>query len=342
MGVCRQVFWNGPMKLSWRCVLSALLCALLATSCAGPASTSETVRDNGLRGTTLEEMRTETDRTTDPLRRRPVVALVLGGGGLRGYAHIGVLQALEEIGFDPDIVVGTSIGAIVGAPYAAGASPGELWTCAEDTRVYSLADLTATGTGFVKGEALARWVDSLVASKPIERFPRRFAAVATDLERSIPVILTLGDAGEVARASASIPGVFVPIRYRDSVLVDGGVTSVVPVRVARAMGADIVVAVDIYCHSPRYPATSIMSIVLRTMQAQSCLIAQNELAEADVLIAPAVSPAGAQDAAGRERVRQAGYDAAKSAAPQLEALLRQWQQVVRSAPGEPISNATLR
>lgn len=342
MGVCRQVFWNGPMKLSWRCVLSALLCALLATSCAGPASTSETVRDNGLRGTTLEEMRTETDRTTDPLRRRPVVALVLGGGGLRGYAHIGVLQALEEIGFDPDIVVGTSIGAIVGAPYAAGASPGELWTGAEDTRVYSLADLTATGTGFVKGEALARWVDSLVASKPIERFPRRFAAVATDLERSIPVILTQGDAGEVARASASIPGVFVPIRYRDSVLVDGGVTSVVPVRVARAMGADIVVAVDIYCHSPRYPATSIMSIVLRTMQAQSCLIAQNELAEADVLIAPAVSPAGAQDAAGRERVRQAGYDAAKSAAPQLEALLRQWQQVVRSAPGEPISNATLR
>lgn len=193
MGVCQQVFCNGPMKLSSRCVLPALFCALLATSCAGPSSTSETARDNGLRGTTLEEVRTETDRTTDPLRRRPVVAIVLGGGGLRGYAHIGVLQALEEIGFDPDIVVGTSIGAIVGAPYAAGASPGELWTSAEDTRVYSLADLTAAGTGFVKGEALARWVDSLVAGKPIEHFPKRFAAVASDLERSIPVILTQGE-----------------------------------------------------------------------------------------------------------------------------------------------------
>jgi NTE family protein len=192
MGVCRQIFWNGPMKLSWRCVLPALLCALLATSCAGPSSTSEPARDNGLRGMTLEEVRTETHRTTDPLRRRPVVAIVLGGGGLRGYAHIGVWQALGEIGFDPDIVVGTSIGAIVGAPYAAGASPGELWTSAEDTRVYSLADLTAAGTGFVKGEALARWVDSLVAGKPIERFPKRFAAVASDLERSIPVILTQG------------------------------------------------------------------------------------------------------------------------------------------------------
>lgn len=342
MGVCRQIFWNGPMKLSWRCVLPALLCALLATSCAGASSTSETARDIGLRGMTLEEVRTETDRTTDPLRRRPVVAIVLGGGGLRGYAHIGVLQALGEIGFDPDIVVGTSIGAIVGAPYAAGASPGELWTSAEDTRVYSLADLTAAGTGFVKGEALARWVDSLVAGKPIERFPKQFAAVASDLERSTPVILTQGDAGEAARASASIPGVFVPMRYRDGMLVDGGVTSVVPVRVARAMGADFVVAVDIYCHSPRYPATSIMSIVLRTMQVQSCLMAQNELAEADVLIAPAVSPAGAADTAGRERARQAGYDAAKSAAPQVEALLRQRQQVLRSAPDAPVSNATLR
>ncbi|WP_223962071.1 patatin-like phospholipase family protein [Paraburkholderia sabiae] len=128
------------MKLSWRRVLPALLCALLATSRAGASSTSETARDIGLRGMTLEEVRTETDRTTDPLRRRPVVAIVLGGGGLRGYAHIGVLQALGEIGFDPDIVVGTSIGAIVGAPYAAGASSGELWTSAEDTRVYSLAD----------------------------------------------------------------------------------------------------------------------------------------------------------------------------------------------------------
>nr|WP_321575104.1 patatin-like phospholipase family protein [Burkholderia sp. BE17] len=203
-GVYRQVFWNGPMKLSWRCVLPALLCALLATSCAGPSSTSEAARDDGLRGMTLEEMRTETDMTSDPLRHRPVVAIVLGGGGLRGYAHIGVLQALEAIGFDPDIVVGASIGAVVGAPYAAGASPGELWTSAEDTRVYSLADLTSAGMGFVKGEALARWVDSLVAGKPIERFPKRFAAVASDLERSIPVILTQGDAGGRRRGRESV------------------------------------------------------------------------------------------------------------------------------------------
>ncbi|HDV6325025.1 TPA: patatin-like phospholipase family protein [Burkholderia cenocepacia] len=323
-------------------MVPALLCALLVASCARLSTTNELARDKGLSGMTLEEVRADANKTMKPLRRRPIVAIVLGGGGLRGYAHIGVLQALGEIGFDPDIVVGTSIGAIVGAPYAAGASPGELWTSAEDTRVYSLADLTAAGTGFVKGEALARWVDSLVAGEPIERFPKRFAAVASDIERSIPVILTQGDAGEAARASASIPGVFVPMRYRDGMLVDGGVTSVVPVRVARAMGADIVVAVDIYCHSPRYPTTSIMSMVLRTTQVQSCLIAQNELAEADVLIAPAVSPAGAQDAAGRERARQAGYDAAKSAAPQLEALLRRRQQVLRSAPDAPISNATLR
>ncbi|WP_248112052.1 patatin-like phospholipase family protein [Ralstonia pseudosolanacearum] len=333
---------NRPMKRSWTRLMLALACTLLATSCAVVSSKSESEEEQSQVGMTLEEVRAEAHKTVGVDHQRPIIAIALGGGGLRGYAHIGVLQALEEMGFDPDIVVGTSIGAIVGAPYAAGSAPDQLWQSAVDTKVYSLADFTMGGLGFVKGEALARWVDSLVEGKPIERFPKRFAAVASDLDRSVPIVLMKGDAGQAARASASIPGVFVPMRYQGGTLVDGGVTSVVPIRVARAMGADIVVAVDIYCHGPRYPATSIMSTLLRVTQAQSCLLAQSELVEADVVIAPVVSPAGAQDATGRERARQAGYDAAKSAAPQLEAIL--WEDhhpVARSARVEPISNAAI-
>jgi NTE family protein len=299
----------------------AFLSAVLLTSCAALATKAHGGRDTVLTGMTLDEVRLESGRLEVADHRRPVVAIALGGGGMRGYAHIGVLQGLEEIGIQPDIVVGTSIGAIVGASYAAGATPAQLWQRAENTNVFSLADITLGGPGLLKGEALANWTDSLVDNVPIERFPKRFAAVASDLDRSVPVVLTTGDAGQAIRASAAVPGVFLPVRYQGGELVDGGVMSVVPIRTARAMGADIVIGVDIYCHGPRYQSKSIWTTLLRVAQAQTCLISQNELAEADVLITPAVSPVGANDADGRERARQAGYDAAKSAAPQLKAVL---------------------
>lgn len=309
------------MKPSLLRLVYAYLFACLLTSCATFAPQTPQSHEEVLAGMTLEQVRA--DRPRAARAHKPVVAIALGGGGMRGYAHIGVLQALEEIGIDPDIVVGTSIGAIVGASYAAGATPTQLWQRAEHTNVYSLADFTLTGAGFIKGNALARWVDTLVGNAPIERFPKRFAAVASDLERSEPVVLTNGDAGQAVRASAAIPGVFLPVRYQDGELVDGGVTSLVPIRAARAMGADIVIGVDIYCHGPPYKVASVVSAVLRVTQAQSCLIAQNELAEADILITPAVSPAGADDAAGRALARKAGYRATMAAAPQLKAILDQ-------------------
>jgi NTE family protein len=252
---------------------------------------------------------------------RPVVAIALGGGGLRGYAHIGVIQALEDNGIHPDIVVGTSIGAIVGAAYASGASPSRLWTLATTAPVLSLADVTLMGPGFIKGDALARWTNELVGGLPIERFPKRFAAVASDLERSACVVITSGDAGQAARASAAIPGIFQPVKYADGELVDGGVTSLVPVRAARALGADIVIGVDIYCHGARYASSSALSVMLRVSQTQSCLLANAELAGADVVIAPFVFPAAINDAASREQVRRLGYVAANEALPALRAAL---------------------
>ncbi len=258
-----------------------------------------------------------------PSPASPRVALVLGGGGLRGYAHIGVLQALEEAGIRPDLVVGASIGAIVGAAYASGTSPDRLWRQANTMRVRTLADVTLSGPGFVKGEALARWANTLVGERPIENFPVRFAAVATDIDRSLPYVITRGDAGEALRASAAIPGVFLPVQSAGHVLVDGGVASLVPVRAARALGADVVVAVDIYCHGPQYSSSSAVSMWLRVSQVQSCLLSGPEAASADVLITPAVAPAGVDDSEGRETARRLGREAATAALPALRtALLR--------------------
>lgn len=266
------------------------------------------------------------------------LAVVLGGGGLRGYAHIGVLQALEEAGIRPDLVVGTSIGSIVGAAYASGTSPDQLWQQANSMRVRSLADVTLSGPGFVKGEALARWANTLVGYQPIERFPMRFAAVATDIDRSLPYVITRGDAGEALRASAAIPGVFLPVRGSGHVFVDGGVASLVPVQAARALGADVVIAVDIYCHGQRYPSSSAVSMWLRVSQVQSCLLSRPEAASADVLIAPAIAPAGVDDAEGRETARRLGYEAARATLPALQTTLQHHgvaPRPVRAGPAAP-------
>ena len=248
---------------------------------------------------------------------RPTVASVLGGGGLRGFAHIGVLHAIEEAGIRPDIVVGTSVGAVVGAVYASGMTPDQIESTARNVELSSLIDLTWASGGFMRGNNLAKWVDTVTASVPIERFPVRFAAIATDLKSEAPVLIDSGSAGRAIQASAAVPGVNVPVPYERGDLIDGGIASLVPVRFARAMGADVVIAVDIYCQAPRSDGMSIPSVLSRVMRAQSCLLAAPEMAEADVVIAPAVSVPGMSAKGEQDRAIQAGYEAARAALPRL-------------------------
>lgn len=302
--------------------LAALLAGSLLGACAGAPERADKILEGAwLVNGTLQT--TAAASTSKPSLTGPRVAVVLGGGGLRGYAHIGVLQALQEAGIHPDLVVGTSIGAIIGATYASGTSPDQLWQQANTLHVSTLADHAWSGPGFVKGEALERWANDLVGERPIESFPVRFAAVTTDIDQSLPYVITRGDAGEALRASAAIPGVFLPVQSSGHMFVDGGVTSLVPVQAARALGADVVIAVDIYCHGPRYPSSSAVSLWLRVSQIQSCLLSGPEAESADVLIAPAITPARVGDAEGRELARRLGHEATVAALPALQAALKQ-------------------
>lgn len=248
---------------------------------------------------------------------KPTIALVLGGGGLRGFAHAGVIQALEEAGVDPDIVVGTSAGAVVGAAYASGMNATEIQDAAKAVDLSSLVDWTLSGGGIIRGNSLAKWVNVVTRGKPIEAFPRRFAAVATDLNSERAVLLDRGDAGAAVQASAAIPGIVVPVRYDGGILIDGGIASLVPVKFAKAMGADIIIAVDIYCPSPRANGLGAPTVVYRVMHAQSCMIAAYESAQADVLISPKVVVTKMSASDEQRLATKAGYDAARNALPKI-------------------------
>jgi len=245
------------------------------------------------------------------------VAVVLGGGGLRGFAHVGVLAALEEAGIRPDLVVGTSAGAVVGAAYASGMAPARIRSAALGLELASLLDFTWRRGGWIRGESLAHWIDTITAGVPIEQFPVRFAAVATDLRSGEAMVIEQGPAGRAVQASSAVPGMNVPIDYPGGQLVDGGVTSLVPVRVARALGADVVIAVDVYCQGPRADGSRIPTIVSRVMQTQSCLLAAADLSEADLVIAPAVAAPALFAGSAHEHTIAEGYKAARKALQEL-------------------------
>lgn len=176
---------------------------------------------------------------------RPKVALALGGGAAKGFAHVGVIKVLESHGIRPDIITGTSAGAVVGSLYAAGYSGIQLQNMALALDPASISDLVLGDGGFVKGEKLERYINQQVRNLPIEKLTRPFGAVATDLANGNRVVFRRGNTGQAVRASAAVPAVFEPVLIQGRKYVDGGLVSPVPVNAAREMGADIVIAVDI-------------------------------------------------------------------------------------------------
>lgn len=180
------------------------------------------------------------------LQRKPVVAVALGSGSARGWAHVGVLRALERAGIRPDIVCGTSIGSLVGAAYAAGELDRfEHWIRSLGVRdVVSLMDFRMNG-GMLKGERLVAFFQRHFLDRPIEDLALPFAAIAADLHTGQEVWLREGSATAAVRASIALPGLFSPVWRQGRLLVDGGLVNPVPVSLARAMGADIVIAVDL-------------------------------------------------------------------------------------------------
>ena len=180
------------------------------------------------------------------MRRKPIVGLALGSGSARGWAHFGVLHALREAGVSPDIICGTSIGSLVGATYAAGEMDEfESWVLGLGKRkVFGFMDFNLGG-GLLKGEKIIDFWRENFVQETMEELGAPFGCVATDLQTGAEVWLRKGSIAEAVRASIALPGLFTPVMREGRLLVDGGLVNPVPVSLARAMGADIVIGVDL-------------------------------------------------------------------------------------------------
>ncbi|SFU35379.1 NTE family protein [Polaromonas sp. YR568] len=256
--------------------------------------------------------------------RKPVrIGLALGGGAARGFAHVGVIAVLEEAGLKPQLVVGTSAGSLVAALYASGKTSAQLQQTALNMEEVAITDwmLPIFGRGMFRGDALARYVNDLVANRLMENMAIPLGIVATDLNSGQAVLFQRGDTGTAVRASSAVPAVFVPVKINGREYVDGGLVSPVPVRFARQMGADIVVAVDISSPPEANPAGDTLQILLQTFAIMGKSINQYELKDADVVVRPSLAGLKSADFSARQRAIDSGRAAMLAALPQLKARL---------------------
>jgi len=221
--------------------------------------------------------------------RHPKVGLALGAGGLRGIAHVGVLQVLKEEGIPVDLVAGTSIGAIVGALYACGMSPEEMAERSLALTERQFVDIIVPRQGFMAGNRAEALVRLLTGGRTFEQTDLPFAAVACNFETMEPVVFREGPLHKAVRASISIPGVFAPVERDGELLVDGGLLRRVPADVARAMGADVVIGVDVGYRGTRQRTSSIIEHVMHAIDILGWRVAQHTASEADAMIAPDTS-----------------------------------------------------
>lgn len=256
---------------------------------------------------------------------KPVVALALGSGGDRGFAHIGVIKVLEANGIKVDIVLGTSAGSVVGALYAGGYNGAALEKLALEMDREKLKDFDFSRRGYVRGEQLQDFINRALNNRSIEQLDKPFVAIATQLSSGKTVAFNRGNVGMAVRASSSIPGVFYPVMIGGEEYVDGDLKKPVPVTVAREMGADFIIAVDISQQPKNHPPLNdIIDILKQSLRIMRQSILSQELESAQVVIQPEIGPTPEIDATSKLHLIKAGEEAATAALP----MIREWLEKI--------------
>ena len=273
------------------------------------------------------------------------IALALGGGAARGFAHIGVIKALEAQGISADIVVGTSAGSVVGALYASGLNGFQIQELSMNMKEDQVLDgsglyrciaetIISDKRGCIKGQALQDFVNKNVKNRPMESLDKTFAAVATNLSTGEMVVFRTGNTGVAVRASSSVPVFFQPVTINGQDYVDGGLVAPVPAGVARTLGADFVIAVDI-SDRPQDRSTATMSdILLQTFSIFGQTINRHEQTSADIIIRPVTFGLPSADVSGYNKAVLEGEKAVAKILPELKEKLAKLNET-RHVAGMP-------
>jgi NTE family protein len=259
--------------------------------------------------------------TPPPLPQPAKIAVVLGAGVSRGFAHVGVLKVLDAQKVPIHLIVGTSAGSVIGSIYASGIDAFHLQKMALAIQKDDVVDLTIPDNGFVRGEKLENYVNKAVQNATIERLKIPFRAVATNVQTGEEIVFATGNTGKAVRASCSIPGIFQPVRIGDKTYVDGGVVSPVAVDAAKKEGADVVIAVDISAGVAKTLPQGILETILQSIDIMYVKIAAVQIRNADVVIRPRVSHINSSDFDRRHEAILEGEKAAAEALPQIQQIL---------------------
>lgn len=285
---------------------------------ATPFSTKSTVEDAQERANLINF------RQIKKQQNRPIVALVLGSGGARGYAHIGVIQVLEELGIQPDFIVGTSAGSIVGSLYASGKNADQLRQIALNMKANDVRDIKLGMKGFFDGQKVEDYMNEQVHQVPLQHLRIPMYVVATQLKEGKKVVFNYGNTGQAVRASVSIPSMFIPTQIGKQEYVDGGVVSPVPVDVADQLGADIIIAVDILAQPIYTQTTNVWGLFNQNINIMQNKLAQTELKKADIVIQPDLrEKLHIFDVSEREQTMQAGREATLAQLAQIQHVFTQ-------------------
>lgn len=256
-----------------------------------------------------------------PPRKPARIALVLGAGASKGFAHIGVLKILETNHIPIHMIIGTSAGSFVGSLYAYGYNAFQLQKMSLSIKKADIVDLTIPENGFIKGEKIEEYINRKVNNTPIEKMRIPFFAVATDLLNGQDVVFGKGNTGTAVRASCSIPGIFRPVSIGSRLYADGGIVSPVAVDAARRMGADIVIAVDISSDIDTSQPQNTIETILKAINIMYSKISNQQLSRADVVIRPRVSFIGSADFDKRHEAILEGEKAAIEALPRIKEIM---------------------
>jgi NTE family protein len=260
-------------------------------------------------------------------KKRPVIGLALGGGMARGCAHVGVLRELERNNIPIDLIAGTSVGSLIGGAYAAGLSPDQIEQMALTISWNDLGRMTISKLGFYSNERTEDYIRKRFPVTEFEKTRIPFGAVATDIQTGKMVIFTEGSLPLAIRASCAMPIFYTPVMVNGRMMVDGGLVGHIPASVARLMGADVVIAVDVNSqHLPIPPPTHLFTVMSQALSVMGRTAVQYLYADADIIVRPQIEHVRPDDLSKAAEMIAAGEEAARRVIPKIKRLLEPRRQ----------------